>query len=220
MKRLGAAGDERGIEGNQMTIKIRQAALTDLPYAYDICQRTAYNGQDASSVVTDPYILGHYFAAPYIVHRPDWCWMAEDVRGVVGYLVTAPNSRNHASWMNREWLTRVRELYAGGSPDPEWTDFEKWIRKYIYDDATFPDFVDEYPAHLHICILPRGQGQGWGSSALKLFEAKLKAEGRPGFHLGMAENNLRAGEFYLKQGLQLIRHDPGVIYFGKKIPGI
>jgi len=198
-------------------MKTRQSALTDIPYAYEICHRTAYCGQDASSVVTDPYLFGHYYSAPYIIHNPEWCWVAEDSRGVVGYLVTAPDTRRYTSWMNKEWLPHVRALYKGCSPDPQWTDFEKWMRGYIHDDAAFPDFVDEYPAHLHICFLPRGQGQGLGSGALKLFEAKLRAGGIPGYCLGMAENNHRAGEFYVKQGLQLIRHDPGVIYYGKKV---
>ncbi len=198
-------------------MKIRNAALTDLPYVYDICHRTAYNGQDASSVVTDPFILGHYYSAPYIVHDPDWCWIVEDDRGIVGYLVTTPDTRRHAAWMNKQWLPKVRALYANVSADPKWTDFEKWIRRYIYDDAACPDFTDRYPAHLHICLLPRGQGQGYGSSALKLFEEKLRSGGIAGYHLGMAEKNARAGEFYAKQGLQLIRHDPGVIYFGKKV---
>jgi GNAT superfamily N-acetyltransferase len=198
-------------------MKIRTAALSDLPYVYDVCHRTAYCGQDASSMVTDPHIFGHYYAAPYLVHDATWCWIAEDDRGILGYLVTAPDTRRHVHWMNREWLPSVRELYARGSPDPTWTDFEKWIRGYIQEDAAFPDFVDDYPAHLHICFLPRGQGQGVGSAALKLFEAKLRAGGIPGYHLGMAEKNHRAQDFYLKCGLHLIRHDPGVIYFGKKL---
>ena len=123
-------------------MKIRNAALTDLPYVYDICHRTAYNGQDASSVVTAPFILGHYYSAPYIVHDPDWCWIVEDDRGIVGYLVTTPDTRRHAAWMNKQWLPKVRALYANVSADPKWTDFEKWIRRYIYDDAACPDFTD------------------------------------------------------------------------------
>ena len=51
--------------------------------------------------------------------------------------------------MNNEWLPKVRALYANVSADPKWTDFEKWIRRYIYDDAACPDFTDRYPAHLH-----------------------------------------------------------------------
>lgn len=198
-------------------MKIRPAAPTDIPYVYDICHRTAYCGQDASSVVTDPYIFGHYYAAPYIVHDAAWCWIAEDNRGILGYLVTAPDTHRYTEWMNQAWLPGVRALYAGVAPDPHWTDFEKWIRGYIHQDAAFPDFIAAYPAHLHICFLPRGQGQGVGSSVLKLFEEKLRTAGIPGYYLGMAENNHRAGQFYLKQGLHLIRHDPGVIYYGKKL---
>lgn len=202
-----------------MTPTFRPAALTDLPYVYEICHRTAHNGQDASPVVTDRYLFGHYFAAPYIVHDPESCWIAEDAQGIVGYLVTAPDTRRYTAWFNRDWLPRVRALYAGTPPDPQWRDFEKWMRGYIREEATFPDFVDDYPAHLHIDFLPRGQGQGLGTAVLRLFEEKLKSGGISGYYLGMAEGNHRARDFYAKVGLQLIRHDPGVIYLGRKLSG-
>ncbi len=51
---------------------------------------------------------------------------------------------------------------------------------------------------------------------MALFEQKLRETGVLGFHLGMGEKNTRAGQFYEKLGLTVIRHDPGVIYYGRK----
>jgi len=193
---------------------IRHAHLSDLPYLYDICHRTGHVGQDASAVIDDRTMLGQYFAAPYVVFHSDWCWTAVDEQGPVGYLVTTPNSRRFTAWMNAEWLPAARRLYeparAGAS------DFETWLRGFIHEPAGFPDFVDQYPAHLHIDFLPRAQGKGLGTRVIALFEQKLRQAGVAGFHLGMGEKNSRAGQFYEKLGLTMIRHDPGVIYYGRK----
>jgi GNAT superfamily N-acetyltransferase len=192
----------------------RNAHLSDLPYLYDICHRTGYVGQDASEVIGDRSMLGQYFAAPYAVFNPDWCWVAVDVQGPVGYLVTAPDSRRFTAWMNGEWLPQIRRLYEPTRTGS--SEFESWLRGYFHEDAGFPDFVDEYPAHLHIDFLPRAQGQGLGTRIVALFEKKLREAGVAGFHLGMSEKNTRAGQFYEKLGLTLIRHDHGVIYYGRK----
>ena len=194
---------------------IRPGHLADLPSLYEVCHRTGWSGRDASEVVTDRCLLGHYFAAPYVVHAPQWCWVAADDQGVAGYLVTTPNSRSFAAWMNDDWLPAVRSLYPQRE-NSQWSPIETWIRKIIHEPAVVPDFVDEYPAHLHIDFLPRAQGQGLGGRVLKAFMEKLKAEGIPGFHLGVGITNTLAQGFYAKQGLQVIRQSPGVIFFGLK----
>ncbi len=196
-------------------IDIRHAHASDLPYLYDICHRTGYVGQDASDVIADRTMLGQYFAAPYAVFNPDWCWIAVDEQGPVGYLVTTPDSRRFVSWMNAEWLPQVRRLYSSSRAGAH--EFEAWLRGFIHEPAGFPDFVDEYPAHLHIDFLPRAQGKGLGTKVVGLFEQKLREAGVRGFHLGMGEKNARAGQFYEKLGLTLIRHDPGVIFFGRTV---
>jgi GNAT superfamily N-acetyltransferase len=200
-----------------MKTTFRHAHLSDLPYLYDICHRTGYVGQDASEVLPDRHMLGQYFAAPYVVYNADWCWVAVDELGPVGYLVTTPNSQKYVTWMNQHWLPELRRRYAPTAKDV--SPFESWLRGYFHEDASFPDFADEYPAHLHIDFLPRAQGQGLGTQAIGLFENRLREAGVAGFHLGMGEKNSRAQQFYEKIGLTLIRHDPGVIYYGRQVRG-
>lgn len=195
---------------------IRHGHLADLASVYEVCHRTGYSGQDASEVVSDRHLLGHYFAAPYLVRDPSWCWIAADDQGVAGYLVTTPDSRAFADWMNADWLPAVRGLYPAHE-DPAWKPTEAWIRRTIHAPAGFPDFVDDYPAHLHIDFLPRAQGQGLGTRLIAAFLEKLRTESIPGFHLGVGSNNIGAQAFYAKQGFQVIRTDPGVVYLGLKL---
>jgi len=192
---------------------IRPSHPSDLPSLYEICHRTGHVGRDASEVLSDRTSLGHYFAAPYVIRNPEWCWVVTDHEGVAGYLVTTPDSRGFAAWMNDFWLPGVRDHYKNPLPS-EKSPFEGWLRQTIVGPASVPDFVDTYPAHLHIDLLPRGQGQGWGGRLLATFVAKLHQGGIPGFHLGVGTENVSAQGFYAKQGFQVIRRDPGVVYFG------
>lgn len=192
---------------------IRPGHGADLPSLYEICHKTGRNGQDASAVISDRQLLGQYFAAPYLVRDPDWCWIAQDAEGVAGYLVTTPDTRAFTAWMNTVWLPGVREACPPPVKTPA-SETEAWIRQLFVSPAGFPDFVDNYPAHLHIDLLPRAQGLGLGGRMLKLFQERLRAEGVPGFHLGVGEGNTKAQGFYQRQGFQVIRHDPGVLFLG------
>jgi ribosomal protein S18 acetylase RimI-like enzyme len=192
---------------------IRHAHLSDLPYVYEICHRTGFEGGDASQQVSDRLIIGQYFAAPYVVRDPAWCWIAADEHGPAGYLVATPDSRAFGAWMDSDWLPAVQGIYATEA-EPSCSDFELWLRAVIHKQVEVPDFVDKYPAHLHIDILPRAQGQGLGSKLVAEFIAQLRAKGVPGFHLGVGIKNTKAQAFYSKQGLEVIRSLPGVIYMG------
>lgn len=192
---------------------LRQSHGSDLPYLYEICHRTGFSGRDASEAVADRNILGHYFAAPYVVKDPAWCWVVTDQEGIGGYLVTTPDSLAFSSWMNDFWLPGVRDHYQPPLT-PALSSFEDWLRQTIARPTKVPDFVDHYPAHLHIDLLPRCQGHGWGGRLLSAFVTQLHLAGVPGFHLGVSVENTSAQAFYAKQGFELIRRDPGVIYLG------
>ena len=192
---------------------LRRAHLSDLPYLYDICHRTGYAGKDASGVVSDRWLLGHYFAAPYLVRDPGWCWVAADDEGPAGYLVTTPDSRGFCQWMNSNWLPAIRVL-SSKTADSRWSPFESWLRRLVHEPAKFPDFVEKYPAHLHIDFLPRAQGQGLGPQILELFLDQARNAGLSGFHLGCGLENVKAQTFYHRLGFEVIQEEPGVIYYG------
>lgn len=195
-------------------MNLRHGHLADLPGLYEVCHLTGYAGQDATPVVSDRWLLGHYFAAPYLVRDPSWCWVAADDAGVAGYLVSTPDTRSFVEWMNRDWLPAVQGLYPQTAA--EWSGFETWLRSLIHAPATSPDFVDEYPAHLHIDFLPRAQGQGLGTRFVGSFLDQLKTQGIPGFHLGVGTTNTKAQAFYAKLGFRVIRETPGALYLGLK----
>lgn len=64
----------------------------------------------------------------------------------------------------------------------------------------FPSLVEEYPAHLHIDILPAFQSKGWGAKMVERLEEELRGRGVRGVHLVMGAGNEAGERFYGRMG--------------------
>ena len=60
--------------------------------------------------------------------------------------------------------------------------------------------VDDYPAHLHIDLLPAAQGQGWGTKLIGRLRSELADVGVPGVFASLDAENVTAPGFYDKIG--------------------
>jgi len=68
----------------------------------------------------------------------------------------------------------------------------------------------DYPAELHINLLPAWQGRGLGGRLMKAFLDGLRAEGVRGVFLQTSDRNLKALPFYERLGFVLLRAgEPG-----------
>jgi GNAT superfamily N-acetyltransferase len=100
--------------------------------------------------------------------------------------------------------------YSGfQSDDPQMeTPLVKALRKELYGGEcsmlqSHPQLLAEYPAHLHINILPDFTGQGWGQKLISTFLSKIMELGACGVHLGMVATNDGARRFYERVGFEL-----------------
>jgi GNAT superfamily N-acetyltransferase len=182
-------------------IRIRSYRADDLDDLYRICLLTADSGQDATSLMRDPQMPGHLYAAPYGIFQPELCFMAEDGEGVGGYVVAALDSREFEQTLEREWWPALRERY----PEPpgeadQWTK-EQFYAHQIHHPHGVPDDLERmYPSHLHIDLLPRLQSRGAGRRLIETLAAALRRRGSPGLHLFVGFANQRAAEFYAHVG--------------------
>jgi ribosomal protein S18 acetylase RimI-like enzyme len=62
----------------------------------------------------------------------------------------------------------------------------------------------QFPAHLHINLLPSGQGRGVGVRLVETLFDALGAIGVGGVHLGVGRRNVRAIGFYEHLGFRAI----------------
>ncbi len=198
-----------------MKIQIRQAQISDLPYIYDICIKTGFNGQDATDILTDKYIVGQYYAAPYLHYDIDTCFVITDRSIPKGYIVGTSYTENFNEWMNRTWLPEIREKY------PKWlnpiSDYEKFLIDTIHEDCYCLDFLNAYPSHLHIDLLPSVQRKGFGRQLMEEFIKSIKMKGSTGLYVIVDTANPEAIAFYKKVGFSDIRLETGAIYMGIKL---
>ena len=141
---------------------LRPYASRDLAAVYDICLRTADAGADAAHLYADPWVLGHRYAGPYVALEPEFAFVLESRERVVGYILGVPDSARFAAESEAKWFSLLRPLY----PLPAESDrsLDAQARRLIHAGCPAPDaaWLPQYPAHLHIDLLPQAQGRGLG----------------------------------------------------------
>jgi ribosomal protein S18 acetylase RimI-like enzyme len=189
----------------------------DLLALYDVCLRTGDSGADASGLYRDPMLLGHYYAAPYATLCPEATFVLDDGERVQGYVLGVPDSHDFAARCDAEWFPILRSLY----PLPAESDTSRDARmiRAIHRGILPPDatWADQYPAHLHIDLLPIAQGGGYGRRLMQTLFATLEARGAAGVHLGVGIRNLNAQAFYLRLGFQELERAEASVTYGLRL---
>lgn len=197
-----------------MPFAIRRYHPSDLYALYRICLLTGDSGADASHLYRDPELLGHYYAAPYAVLEPDLCFVLTHSGTPCGYILGTSDSVAFGAWCDREWFPVLRERYPLPAPADDSRDAHI-IRLIHAGHRVHPDVID-YPAHLHIDLLPIAQGQGWGRRLMQTFLERLREVGVPAVHLGVGMRNPGAIAFYERVGFHRIKTYEGWIAFGMR----
>src|SRR5262245_55864594 len=180
--------------------KIRPCEPRDEAVVYEVCLRTGDAGNDATPLHDDQRALGHIYVGPYMKLEPELAFVLEDQIGVCGYVLGAQDSvKFYHAYLN-EWLPRIRAQHPEPTGDPvAWTPTQKIYYEYYHPDIFYPQPINQYPSHMHIDLLLRAQGQGWGTRMVRTLLDELKRKGSPGVHLAMNAVNHRAYGFYQKQ---------------------
>ncbi|MBL4682227.1 MAG: hypothetical protein JKY88_16100 [Pseudomonadales bacterium] len=193
---------------------IRPYQSTDLSELYRICLQTGDNGNDATGLF-DKDLLGHIFAAPYAISEPKHTHLLTLNEQVCGYILGMANTSTFVDYCEASWWPTLRLQYA--RPDPEDESTESQLVSIIHNGLKCPTFVDQFPAHLHIDILPIGQGKKLGSRLIDHFCECLAAEDIRGVHLSVGKANVRASAFYLKTGFEVIDESANELIYAKRL---
>jgi len=179
--------------------RIRPYRPADLDALYRICLLTGDSGRDATLLYHDPRLLGHCFAAPYGLFEPSLAFVAEDVAGVGGYIVGALDSQAFEKRLESKWWPELRTRYPDappGLPARHWTPDQHVAHMIHHPWCTPAELAARYPSHLHVNLLPRLQGRGYGRQLTRTLTAALRDQGSRGVHLRAALANRRAAGFY------------------------
>jgi len=187
-----------------MNFKIRSYHPSDLVSLYRICLLTGDSGSDASNLYKDPDLLGHFYAAPYAVLEPELCFVVTCDGTPCGYILGCRDSAKFFERCENEWFPVLRERYP--LPDADDNSHDARIIRLIHEGHKIVDELKDYPAHLHIDLLPVAQGQGLGRKLIETFTDKLRELKTPALHLQVGKRNTAAIGFYERVGFHRIIH--------------
>lgn len=189
------------------TPRIRSYAARDRAEVYDICVRTGRAGDDASGLYSHDDLLPDVYAGPYLALEPDLAFVVETRGRVCGYILGAQDTRLFVRRYRELWLPHFRGRYPDVS-EPV-TAEDQLVHRGSRPELMLIPEVDQYPAHLHIDLLPEAQGRGLGRELLRTLLQSLADRGVPALHLSMDAANTNARGFYRRIGFEeLGSHTP------------
>ena len=198
---------------------IRPYATADLDSLYAIALATGDSGQDASSLHKDGKLIGHIYSAPYGVLEPELAFVVEDDAGVAGYVVGTTDTRAFDAKLERDWWPALRQHYAdpaGLAPDALNADQQRMFNIH-HPSATPDEVVGPFPAHMHMNLLPRLQGQGLGRGLFTTWWKRAAELGATSVHVGVSPTNPGGLAFWQAMGFVRLPVVDNAIWLGQPV---
>jgi ribosomal protein S18 acetylase RimI-like enzyme len=185
----------------QTTAVIRPYREADHAAVYDVCIRTADGGGDARGKYHSDDLMPDLFAGPYLFLEPDFAFVLDDGQTAVGYVIGTPDTAAFARAYRERWIPRLAGRYQV-PPDPPGNPDEEVLALHYRPERMVWPGLQEYPAHLHIDLLPPFQGAGHGRALMETFYAVAAGAGAVGVHVTVLKANTRAIGFYRRLGFR------------------
>ncbi len=145
------------------------------------------------------------FCDYYLEHEPYNCFVLDCDGRAVGYIICTEDYDSYKEIFDRDYLPRNENLDEG---------LYKWACE---STLLQKKYKSDYPAHLHIDILPEYQRQGWGGKLLEVLFEHLKSKGINGVMLTAGSENVKGGNFYQKYGFEKLEQAGTDIAYGMKL---
>lgn len=147
----------------------------------------------------------------YYLNDIDSCFIAFDnlLQKVVGYVFCAPNFDKYEKFFKDNLIPKISQLDVKLNSN--------YANERIKEFSVYKKFSKDYPAHLHINILPEYQGQGIGKILLEALDSNLKKKNVSGIMLITGLKNINAQKLYLKNGYEVLESLNSGCIFGKSM---
>lgn len=188
---------------NDRNLTIRHYRPSDRDDVARVCLQTGAAGADATGLYSDDLLVPDVAALPYLTYEPDLALVIDNGERVVGYVIGVADTARLVEWWKTSWAPGFASRHPrpddpkvpdGGIPEAQLHALA------MHPECMLLPEIDEYPAHLHIDLLPEAQGRGLGRQLVEGFLAQLKERGVSRLHLGVDTNNVGALAFYNRLG--------------------
>jgi len=185
---------------------LRPCAPGDADALYAISLATADAGGDASHLYQDKRLVGAIYSAPYAALNSDLVIIAADDEGVGGFALGAVDTVAWEQRLEQSWWPSLRRQYA--APDPEvrssWNADQRRISMIHHPERVPAQIARDFPAHLHLNIVPRLQKRGTGTALFHRWLQLATVRGASAMHVGVNGGNTGAIRFWGKMGFRPI----------------
>ena len=177
---------------------IRSFEAADLEACYAISLATGFEGRDASHLYRDPMLMGHLYVAPYALLEPALALVVEDRDGVAAFAVGTTDTVAWEERVEEEWWPSLRTRYGDPAdvPPAERTPDQRRAFMIHHPEKTPAAVTAQFPAHLHMNLLPRLQRRGVGSKLLDIWLESAASAGAGDVHVGVNRANRGAVLFW------------------------
>ncbi len=181
-----------------MQIEIRKMRAQDRQAVEHICLSTAPSALN-STVKMREYTLLMYNR--YYTRMAGDSFVAVNSYDIpIGYILCAPSYEHYRKSFYENELSGIKKI-----------SFTRGISARG-EVAYMKRFSKEYPAHLHIDILPEYQHMGIGKKLMQALLTHLKNTGVKGVMLIVSPDNKNAISFYEKCGFTAVSHGAGIVF--------
>lgn len=122
---------------------------------------------------------------------------------LAGYVLCATDPDAYFRQLEQEYAPAMEALMPGS--------YEPFLEAQSY----IREFARDYPAHLHINVVPEAQNLKAGTRLMEALLALLKEKGIPGVCLGVDSSRKQAVHFYEKNGFHVLRDAGDTLFMGR-----
>ncbi|WP_062380244.1 GNAT family N-acetyltransferase [Demequina pelophila] len=191
---------------------IRPAAPADHAAIARICLLTGDRGADATGVHGDDALLADVYALPYLAGPGGFALVWERGGEALGYVLGTSDTAAFQGWFVADWWPRIGPGHVARN-----TAGRELIAQAADPGRTLIPQLADYPAHLHIDLLPEAQGRGAGRALIEAACALLGERGVPGVHLVAERANAGAQAFYPRVGFRAVGWDDATVTFARRL---
>ncbi len=183
-------------------MQIRKYQASDKKNMQNICLKTSNIKLNDKSRQYLNILYNDY----YTEQEPDNCFcLVDDDDKAVGYIICSQDYNMYKQTFTKIYLPKLKKVS---------------LIQYIFKKCEFilcEKYSHNYSAHLHIDILKEYTGSGYGSQLMTALTNSLKEKGINGVMLGVAKDNKKAQNFYLKNGFIVLKSLKFSVFMGKTL---